>query len=594
MEDVHEMKSLKGNPCAAATLWLVILFSTVAGSVRAGSISGSYSNLPVGAAVDLTVAGSADWVHWGLVTETSINRKMPVAPRISDYTLLVGSDGYAQVLSYADNANGYSWSDGSPVLSVTNTTTGVWAYSLPVGEGTGFAISAPADTRPRTLKVYVGVFSGQGEITATLSDNSATPYVESSLSYSGNGASRVYVLNYAANSAGQELRVAWRLKKKQGGATQSPNVTLQAAALDTPGINVPPGVQLTAPSNTAQFLTGQPISIAANSGDVDGSVTNLAFFAGGTKIGEFTNSPYSMNWVGAPPGLYQLTAVVTDNTGESSTSPPVEVVVHGTGGFLSGSVNSPPPSALDLSVEGTLDWTHWGLTSPTSLDRNANVLPVIPSYTQIGTNPVQRLTDSFTTWIWTNGNPTLNNAGSRSGIFVYGRKDGMELMIPASIHPMKLRIYAGLYGAQIGFRAYLSDFSAPAYYGTLSSAFETVDGMFTVQFASASPGQMLVVRLENQALLDPLFGNLRLMSATLQVDDSVVLPVLLTSPMRVGNDFLFSFQTLSNRTYTIEGTDDPANSPWVGLTNFPGTGEVVTFTNALAPPDTHFYRVLSQ
>src|ERR1043166_384562 len=292
--------------------------------------------------------------------------------------------------------------------------------------------------------VYVGVYSGQGEINATLSDNSAPPYVEASLSYNGNGASRVYVLNYAASSAGQNLRVTWRLKKKQGGATQSPNVTFQAAALATPGINIPPGVWLTAPSNTAQFPAGQPISVEADGTDIDGSVTNVAFFKDGTKMGESTNSPYGITWVGALPGLYRLTAVATDTTGENSTSAPVEVVVHDAGGLLSGGVTSPPPASVNLTAEGTLDWVHWGLTSSNSVDRNADVLSLISSVSQFGTNPVQRLTDSAAVWRWANGNPTLNNTGSTSGISVKGRGNGIDLMVPASNRPTGFKASAGL------------------------------------------------------------------------------------------------------------------------------------------------------
>jgi len=427
-----------------------------------------------------------------------------------------------------------------------------------------------------------------------LSDSSATPYVESSLSYNENGDSRAYVLNYAADSAGQYLRVTWRLKKKQGGAIRSPNVTLQAAALVTPGINVPPGVSLVSPSNTAQFATGQTITITANAGDVDGSVTNVAFFAGNTKLGETTNSPYTLNWLGAPVGLHQLTAVATDDTGENTTSPPIEILVYGTGGFLSGNVVSPAPGVVDLSAEGTLDWIHWGLTAPSSVDRKAGILPLISTFSQLGTNAIQQITDGLIFWSWTNGSPTLINFGSMSGVFVTGRSNGFDLAIAATKHPRKLRVYAGLYGATIGFRAYLSDFSAPAYYGNLSSVYNTVDGHFTVQFASASPGQMLFVRVENQYLFDTLFGNLRLMSATLQVDDSVVLPVVLMDPMRVGDDFIFSFETLSNHTYTVEYLDDLGAPPWSPLTNLPGTDDKVTFTNAITPPGMRWYRVLAQ
>src|SRR5262249_8448429 len=158
----------------------------------------------------------------------------------------------------------------------------------------------------------------------------------------------------------------------------------------------------------------------------------------------------------------------------------------------------------------------------------------------------------------------------------------------AAIHPRKLNLYGGLYGAQIRFRAYLSDLSAPAYYSTLANVYDTVDAMFTVQFASALPNQMLFVRVENQVMFDNLFGNLRLMTATLQTDDTILLPITLINPMRVGDDFLFSFQTLSNHIYTVEYLDDITDPAWVALTNLPGTDGTVTITDAISPDGARF------
>jgi hypothetical protein len=590
---ILSLPSLRRLTCLFAC-GLSLLFSCGQAQVRAGSIFGSYSDLPLGSVVDLTAAGPADWVHWGLESETSLNRKTFVPAQISGYTALVGVDGYVQFFRYPDNGNGYSWSDGTPNLSATNSTTGLFAYSAPVAEGVGFEFTAPADTRPRILRVYVGVYSGQGQITATLSDNSATPYVESTLSHNENGVSRVYVLNYAANSVGQTLRVSWQLLKKQGGLLQSPNVTLQAAALATPGINVPPGITLLAPTNTTQFLLGQPIPITASCGDVDGNVTNITFFHDGVAIGETTNSPQQLAWTNAPAGIHRLTAVATDDDGESTTSLPIEIVVHGPGGFLAGAFNSPPPGLVDLTLEGTSDWIHWGLASANSLDRNATFPPLFTTVTQLGTNSLQQLTDSPTLWLWANGSPTWNNAGSTSGIFVYGKTNGFELAIPATPQPQMLKVYTGLYGAQIGFRAHLSDFSAPAYYDTLSSPLNTVDGVFTVQFAAASPGQTLFVCVQNEKLLDLLYGNLRLMTATLQVDNSIVLPFRLLDPRRVGEDFLFSFDTLTNHSYLIEWSDTFTPPNWMPLTNFPGDGSRVTITNAILAPGTRFYQVTTQ
>src|SRR5262245_40647768 len=135
--------------CVTATVCLL-----AADFTEAATLSGSFASIPQGSSVDLTVEGPVDWVHWGLHTESSLDRKAAVAPLISDFTVLSSSDGYAFVYQFADNYNGYSWSDGTPTASVTNTTTGVWAYGVPPKDS-GFQIAAPADTTLRTLKVYV-------------------------------------------------------------------------------------------------------------------------------------------------------------------------------------------------------------------------------------------------------------------------------------------------------------------------------------------------------------------------------------------------------------------------------------------------------
>ena len=139
----------------------------------AASLTASFAAIPQGSNVVLTVAGPVDWVHWGLYTETSLDRKAGVAPLISDFTLLDATNGFAYVYEFADNYNGYTWSDGTPTAAVTNTTTGVWAYGVPAA-GSGFLITAPADTTLRTLSVYVGAFAAAGKFEASLSDNSGS------------------------------------------------------------------------------------------------------------------------------------------------------------------------------------------------------------------------------------------------------------------------------------------------------------------------------------------------------------------------------------------------------------------------------------
>src|SRR5262245_8642359 len=137
--------------------WRVVLVAipAFASSLGAGTLSVAFDSVPQGSIVDLTSEGKIDWVHWGLHTDSSLHRKAGVTPLIADFVRQDASNGFSYIYQYADNYNGYSWSDGFPETAVTNTPTGVWAYGTPA-VGSGFLFTAPADTTLRRLQVYVG------------------------------------------------------------------------------------------------------------------------------------------------------------------------------------------------------------------------------------------------------------------------------------------------------------------------------------------------------------------------------------------------------------------------------------------------------
>src|SRR5262245_6291237 len=151
----------KISAARAMVLALIVGAWCAAPEARAATLSVTFTPIPQGTDVDLTAEGSLDWVHWGLYTESSLDRKAGVTPQIPDFT----PNGFTGPFSYADNYNGYSWRDGTPTSSMTNTPTGVWMY----GRSNGFELRWPADTTPKTLKIYAGTFGAVGEFTATLS-----------------------------------------------------------------------------------------------------------------------------------------------------------------------------------------------------------------------------------------------------------------------------------------------------------------------------------------------------------------------------------------------------------------------------------------
>ena len=127
------------------------------------------------------------------------------------------------------------------------------------------------------------------------------------------------------------------------GATDGLATTTSAVRIFSTSDNVAPSVSLTFPANNAVFTTPVDITLTASASDSDGSITNVEFFDGTTKLGEAATSPYSMIWTNAPAGSHSLTARATDDGNATSTSTAVAITV-----------NVPPPvpslSVNDVTV----------------------------------------------------------------------------------------------------------------------------------------------------------------------------------------------------------------------------------------------------
>jgi len=67
--------------------------------------------------------------------------------------------------------------------------------------------------------------------------------------------------------------------------------------------------------------------------------------------------------------------------------------------------------------------------------------------------------------------------------------------------------------------------------------------------------------------------------------------VRLVGPTLVPAGFVFSFNTTTGKTYSIEASDAIMPTNWQTLFSLPGTGASTTVTNSTASPNTRFYRV---
>lgn len=171
-------------------------------------------------------------------------------------------------------------------------------------------------------------------------------------------------------------------------------------------------------------------------------------------------------------------------------------------------------STVNLTAEGTIDWAHWGRTSPTEFNHRANVTPQISNFTLIGQGPILQFGDNFTGYSWTNGTPTARATRSTSGIYVNNDDNGFEISVPADTTIKTLKVYVGAYAAQMHFEASLSDNSAPMY---VDESFQNEgDGpnrAYVLNFAANSPGQKLTVRYW---VINSGGGNVTLQAAALR------------------------------------------------------------------------------
>lgn len=111
-----------------------------------------------------------------------------------------------------------------------------------------------------------------------------------------------------------------------------------------------PLVRITISANGSfVYASGAGLSITADTRDLDGSVTNVQFFAGTNKIGEASGPSWSAAWSNAPSGAYVLTAIAMDNTGATTLSAPVAVTL-----------TAPPPSPrLNIEAFGDILRLSW-------------------------------------------------------------------------------------------------------------------------------------------------------------------------------------------------------------------------------------------
>jgi hypothetical protein len=121
--------------------------------------------------VNLDNEGNLDWAHWGLDSVDDFNHKAGVTNVISDFTT-IGT--VTPVYIHEKDSNfAASWANGSgtPDLVANAARTGLYFpfSTLPIPTTDGIQITVGnQDTAEKVLRLYIGSFSGNGKLTASL------------------------------------------------------------------------------------------------------------------------------------------------------------------------------------------------------------------------------------------------------------------------------------------------------------------------------------------------------------------------------------------------------------------------------------------
>ncbi|HEU5234523.1 MAG TPA: IPT/TIG domain-containing protein [Terriglobales bacterium] len=434
-----------------------------------------------------------DWVHWGLSGASGVDRKSG-ANLISGLTV-IGAEAPTQYASCADH---FSWTNGNVNTNVVDACSGLFLQSV----GDGFQITVPADTTPKTLKLYVATDHGSGRLQASLSDSSAVPYSDSSM-LTGGDAGGTYSIDFESASAGQTLTVVYTL-------TVAGDITIEAAEL-TPKH---PNVAITQPSTGQSFTAPASFTASVQASQIGSTIGSVSLLQDGNSLLTLNNSPFDFQVSNLAAGNYEFSASAADSSGLAQASSPVALHVVGSGGELAASV-AVPPSTVDLTQQGTADWVlygrqEFGAENPVNLDRKGNVSPLIAAASRINWAFWYQYGDNLVTY--TAEDATQSFGPQTTGIYSPNPASGFQFTISAGLTERTANIYVGAWQAQGKLEAYLSDGSAPVYIDTSTDTTDHINHVYTIKYHAASEGQHLIIRYT--LLTNHAFGNVTLQAVT--------------------------------------------------------------------------------
>jgi len=238
---------------------------------------------------------------------------------------------------------------------------------------------------------------------------------------------------------------------------------------------------------------GDPLILAATIVDKDGAtVMDANFTDSGGGIGEFMWTP-DMDAADLSPYSVTFTATEAAGMGPLSDSETISITVLPFGtvsGNLSANLTPFTAGSVNLTAQGTTDWTHWKGGSINFIHKD-NVTLQISNYTLIGSE-APTSSGSKTTYSWTDGTP-VESDNNRTAIRVFNVGSGFRVTVPADTTARTLNLYVGAKNARGQFTATLSDGSAAAFSTLINQPSGLGTHLVTLNYMAASAGQTLTI-----------------------------------------------------------------------------------------------------
>ncbi|MFI7606743.1 hypothetical protein ACIBTV_16600 [Micromonospora sp. NPDC049366] len=175
----------------------------------------SVSQRDIPAEVDLTAAGSRDWVHWGLRGNSTVRKRGGTGE-------ILDQGGRGRRGNWDGNQEVFSWRDGGSVRSAHATSTGVFTC----GAGNGFSLAVAGSGELRTVRLYAGLWMARGRLEVRLSTGG--PATTLRLEDPHTSRSAEFTMRFRAPK-GARLLISWTTEAVFGRGCG--NVGLQAVAL---------------------------------------------------------------------------------------------------------------------------------------------------------------------------------------------------------------------------------------------------------------------------------------------------------------------------------------------------------------------------